>query len=54
MAVILKGTIDEPEGSMPAYSTGHHCRTCREGLTGERLGSVAESDEWLRQMLAAK
>jgi hypothetical protein len=54
MAVILKETIAGPGGSLPAYSTGHHCRTCREELTGERLGSGAEGDEWLRQMLAAK
>jgi hypothetical protein len=54
MAVLIKETINGPEGPLPAYSTEHHCRTCRTRLTGERLGSVAGADEWLRRVLATR
>jgi hypothetical protein len=53
MVVIVKEQIDGPQGSQPAISTGHFCRACRAKITGERFGSLAEAEEWLRQALAA-
>ena len=39
MAVILKETLDGPDGPQLAISTGHYCRVCRTRITGERLAS---------------
>ena len=46
LLVILKETLDGPDGPQPAYSTGHHCRA---GLPGERFRSTAEANDWLRR-----
>jgi hypothetical protein len=54
MAVVLKETLDGPDGPQPAISTGHHCRACRARITGERFASLAEAEAWLRQELAER
>ena len=51
MAVILKETLDGPEGLQPAISTGHYCRSCRAKITGERFASLAEAEAWLRRAM---
>ena len=53
MAVILKETLDGADGPQPAISTGHYCRACRAGITGERFNSLAEAEVWLRHALAS-
>jgi hypothetical protein len=45
MAVILKETLEGPDGPQPAISISHHCRACRARITGERFASSAEG--WL-------
>ncbi len=50
MAVILKETIDGPDGPRPGVSVGHHCQRCRPLVKGERLPSLEEAWAWLREV----
>ncbi len=54
MLVVLKETLDAPEGPQPAYSAGHYCRACRERIVGERFASPAETEACLRRARAER
>ena len=54
MAVVRKEVLDGPDGPQPAISTGHHCRACREKITGQQFASLAEAEAWLREELAKR